>query len=1099
MKPHNKSIMWLGIFGMFIIASMLFAVQPAMAYKRHVGSNTIQLYDKGGFLGLTKQPKFDITLEHNSGQCLMNCHATLKLHAYNTFHVNRDRDIGFKFKDRRGRMLPPPPTLKDYQYYIKVKKPYTKNVPVYGKCTRFVKDNQTGQETKQSYRCVKRYKKMPAVKEVWEPFPDHFVFVKGKDYYIKLAGVKKPNTDVDWIFSLTGEDVEEWAWWDTNWQYKQELSNLTGNISLIHINYDSGMRTDFGDLRFLNSTETGELNYTIEKYVASDYALVRVANLNDTSIWMYFGNSGATTTSNVSNVYFSPLALYYLDEASGTTAENTMGSYNGTTTATVGYAGWMNYSEYFGGSTSYYIDIPDSGALSFNNNIENYTVMGRFKTDSLDGVRQTIIIDRNTTSNPASSYHCFIETDNTTECTTWDTSSGETLVSSTKSTVGVWSQFTLVSNTTNMMLYINGIQESITSISSGDTSNGEGTSIGRFAGTAYSHPFNGTIDEMIIWNKALSPNEVNILSGQNEPNVVFGGIQSISLILNIDSPLNQTYWTNNITLNFTVSGNQSAYPCWRGIDTSNMTYVGNITNNTAYVEYMDLGVGSHYVNVTCENEETVKNFTVVRYFSVDDFKEINSSASEGLIETQTSSYSSTANVSWDILDEVNAYLVLNGTQYLASRSTSGNQIIFNKDVVLPFINNNVENLTYYWNYSKKLKNGTIIYEKGSDYNQTVYKMIIAGCNATYTTQTLHLEMRNETNNASISGTISMTGTIWYQDSSKTRTYNIENSSSSFLDVCIYPNWASYKLTADVDYQPSDTVNYTKREYDINWLGINNVSQTFYLYTTLAGSVTDIVAHVTNEDGDEIPDVLIEAYKYNVGSGYQLVEGVTTGGDGTAVMKLDINYEYDFKLYYKGSLVHDSGKMRITSSDVYFQINIQSYNAFSTWSAIKNMSVQLTYNNATKNFEMLWVDSSNLLSSICLSVKREYFINESETIGVQCSTDSSGTITIHLSNDTGLYIAQAYGVSSSDGNTYPIKQLILDNRGFSDVFGSGGLFVAMLFVGIAGFLGLINPIAAIIFTIVALIMSAVLGLMYLGVGAIIGLVLVGIILIIKLNT
>jgi hypothetical protein len=67
-------------------------------------------------------------------------------------------------------------------------------------------------------------------------------------------------------------------------------------------------RTDFGDIRFTDDDGTTLLDYWIEEKVDSDYAVFWVEVADDLSttaatIYIYYGNAGATTTSNGENTF----------------------------------------------------------------------------------------------------------------------------------------------------------------------------------------------------------------------------------------------------------------------------------------------------------------------------------------------------------------------------------------------------------------------------------------------------------------------------------------------------------------------------------------------------------------------------------------------------------------------------------------------------------------------------------------------------------------------------------------------------------------------------------------------------------------------------
>ncbi|MFW9847922.1 MAG: DUF2341 domain-containing protein [Candidatus Thorarchaeota archaeon] len=115
------------------------------------------------------------------------------------------------------------------------------------------------------------------------------------------------------------------AAWLTGWQYRKahflEAATGAGTGFQVHItvHYGSGTdngedvyvnsncQTDFDDIRFTDDDETTQLDYWRETYTVSDYASfwVRVNDSldQDVLIYLYYGNVGATTTSNASNVF----------------------------------------------------------------------------------------------------------------------------------------------------------------------------------------------------------------------------------------------------------------------------------------------------------------------------------------------------------------------------------------------------------------------------------------------------------------------------------------------------------------------------------------------------------------------------------------------------------------------------------------------------------------------------------------------------------------------------------------------------------------------------------------------------------------------------
>jgi parallel beta-helix repeat protein len=131
----------------------------------------------------------------------------------------------------------------------------------------------------------------------------------GSTSYVEVAD----SSSLDGASSITLE-----AWINplsSGWSVKREItinnsgnSNaLTGYPISVNVTYENDMRSDFGDLRFVDD-KGNILDYWVENYNLAENATVWVkvpeipANDNKT-IWMYYGNPGAKPTSDVDNIF----------------------------------------------------------------------------------------------------------------------------------------------------------------------------------------------------------------------------------------------------------------------------------------------------------------------------------------------------------------------------------------------------------------------------------------------------------------------------------------------------------------------------------------------------------------------------------------------------------------------------------------------------------------------------------------------------------------------------------------------------------------------------------------------------------------------------
>jgi len=125
------------------------------------------------------------------------------------------------------------------------------------------------------------------------------------------------------------------VWFNAGWTYRKEITisdNVADLQSQINISYNGGgdvscegnARTDFEDIRFACANGT-EVPYWIEETINSDRCIVWVKNeYNDSSLYLYYGNAGASTTSNMTTTW-EYSHLWTSDHSSGFTEEHWAG------------------------------------------------------------------------------------------------------------------------------------------------------------------------------------------------------------------------------------------------------------------------------------------------------------------------------------------------------------------------------------------------------------------------------------------------------------------------------------------------------------------------------------------------------------------------------------------------------------------------------------------------------------------------------------------------------------------------------------------------------------------------------------------------------
>lgn len=139
-------------------------------------------------------------------------------------------------------------------------------------------------------------------------------------YSHPLAFGRNPDYEINkyniTVSSQYGESTLDPTWWNSSWTAYKPISAYISSGSqtnyplMVNVSYDSSMNPDFSDLRFISTDNSTELNYWVDPdlTVNSSSAIVYLNTtlINTTNMvvaYMYFGNSGASSSSNGTNVF----------------------------------------------------------------------------------------------------------------------------------------------------------------------------------------------------------------------------------------------------------------------------------------------------------------------------------------------------------------------------------------------------------------------------------------------------------------------------------------------------------------------------------------------------------------------------------------------------------------------------------------------------------------------------------------------------------------------------------------------------------------------------------------------------------------------------
>lgn len=242
-------------------------------------------------------------------------------------------------------------------------------------------------------------------------------------------------------------------------------------------------------------------------------------------------NTSATQSQGAGRLDSGLAAYWKLDENTGTSAADASTNAIAALTLTNGpawVAGQIDSAIDFDGSDDY-ATTPDTAVLDFGDT-DDFTLSGWFNRESFNTV-DTVLAKRD--SNTAGDAGYIVSIDNSTDLLQLEVSDGGdeySLTSTASFTAAGWNHFAIIwdqDSPANSEIYINGVANNATDAGTignvGDLSNAVAFRLG--AESDNGNPFDGKIDEIRIYDRALSADEIIQLHRLTSPTGVDTGLK----------------------------------------------------------------------------------------------------------------------------------------------------------------------------------------------------------------------------------------------------------------------------------------------------------------------------------------------------------------------------------------------------------------------------------------------------------------------------------------------------------------------------------------------------------------------------------------------
>jgi len=746
------------------------------------------------------------------------------------------------------------------------------------------------------------------------------------------------------------------------------------------------------------------------------------------------------------------------------------------------------------GIVSYYKLDETSGGIAYDSVLasENdgtvsgatHSATGKIHTAySFDGTNDRIIADTSATSSVSlavwiktsfSDTQRIIEKDSETTFTSLVFNEGglqatirdDSLTMVTTSTYsgyndGNWHFIVLTEDGTNLKLYANGsLLETISSSSVG-TQTMSDFNIGVMQG--YRQHFDGLIDEVGIWSRALTSTEVTQLyNGGDGITYIDYGCPTVTAI----SPANESIISDvgtNFTAIFNITGTNAnnytwknaTYYVWKNGDLFNTTTISLSGNNTNYTQNIDnftladykWDVLAYYGNLTFSNStwSSNGNFTFSVGASI-----ISETYENSTYETSEETFKVNINLLPGVVLQA-AYLYYNNTKYIGEINDLGsNNYLMEKSIDIPLLNGATENEEFFWSFVytspiQKTQNTT-------KRNQSVSSIFFGLCNATYTTSALNVTIKEEGTFDVINGTLEFSADYWLGSGfiKKQLTYSYLINDTSNYNFCISPPNKTFNIDDIISYTATD---YDRRDYFINDVSLSNVTMDLSLYLSKTATTDIFTFSIQDENSQEVEGAFINIQRWDIGTNnFYTVGMIKTTSDGTGIINLRLNDAwYRYQVFYEGILRKTTEPVKEAGSSRTIQIDLAAANPYLQFDEI---DYSLTYDEDTNLSVFTFADTTGAINIACLKVLKVQG-NGTTIVYNSCVQSSSGTLSYEIEGE-GTYIIRAIFKLTSE---YDSVEEVIDEiirQGTPERFviiGKFGQFISLLLVGTAAMLGI----------------------------------------------
>ena len=619
---------------------------------------------------------------------------------------------------------------------------------------------------------------------------------------------------------------------------------------------------------------------------------------------------------------------------------------------------------------------------------------------------------------------------------------------------GSWQMISLTFNGSNALFYVNG--SLVDSINNSVNSTDEFMLIGKRLGVPTQN-FNGTIDEVGVWDTVKTASEINEL--WNDGNGLF--ITPLEIVI-LESPINDSLTTltqipfiANQSIGITLNLTNVTYFIWNstgGIFNQTNISIEGITNRTTLIvsdflfDTYQWNVRACYENTTfsdCSFAKSNQTFEVgkIQFFG----SSFSNSTIEGNLETFT------INISLASSFQVSsANLVYNSSANLGLITDLGNNnFTLTRELQIPRVGSQT-NFSFFWNVV--LNDGTE--SNSTSNNQSVSNLDIDDCSV-FNFLILNYTLRDEGNQSFLPGAPFNTSmeidldifpigsTIPLIDFSQA--YSLTNPAQVCLEDSLL-NGTEYRMDVQMKYSARDRV--TEYHHIQNFSLTNeSVPQNINLFDLNISRSQKFLIIFKDTNLLPVDDALIDIQRKYVSDGlFRSVEIPKTDEFGQAVGHFDLDgVIYTIIISKEGTILATFDNIAVVCQDLLIEdcrlnLNIASAGeAYPEWEKLGGIEYTFNFNNNTRTITVVFSTTDGSSKTVLLNTTRfDRFGNL--TVCTDTLTSSSGTLTCVIPESFGNVTVVSKLFSDGELITTRIFSILPDARAF---FGDDAIIMVLI--------------------------------------------------------